>query len=50
MDGDKVISAVPRSSGLKWWRRAGADAGPDEKLKIILESLQAPRQVAATAR
>jgi len=45
-----VIGAVSKSNGLRWLTRAGGGAGR-EKLKIVLESLQAaPRQVAATAR
>lgn len=45
-----MIDAVLKSSGWKW-----VDTGrrrrcsQDEKLKIVLESLRAPRQVAATA-
>jgi transposase len=45
-----VKSAVRKSSGSKWWIRARRRWSEDEKLKIVLESLQAPRQVAATAR
>jgi transposase len=33
-----------------WKRRPAATWSEEEKLKIVLESLQAPRQVAATAR
>jgi transposase len=42
---------VSKSDGWKWWRWANGDADPRmEKLKIVLESLESPRQVAATAR
>jgi transposase-like protein len=40
---------VPKSNGSKYWRRADGWS-EDEKLKIVLESLQAPRQVGATAQ
>lgn len=46
-----MIGAVPKSTGSRWVetgrRRRWSE---DEKLKIVLESLQAPRQVAVTAR
>ena len=46
-----VIGAVPGSNGLRWWtwahRRRWSE---DEKLEIVLKSLQSPRQAAPTAR
>ena len=48
MDSDKRSAQVERLEVVdKGWRRRWSE---DEKLKIVLESLQTPRQVAATAR
>jgi transposase len=47
MDGDKRSAQVERLEVVETGRRRWSE---DEKLKIVLESLQAPRQVAATAR
>jgi transposase len=42
---------VPKSSGSKWWIRAGVVVGPRMRnSKIVLESLRTPRQISATAR
>jgi transposase len=48
MDSDRRSAQVERLEVVDTgrWRRWSED----EKLKIVLESLQAPRQVAATAR
>jgi transposase len=48
MDGDKDRSQVGRLEVVETGRRRRWTE--DEKLKIVLESLQAPRQVSATAR
>lgn len=48
MDSDKVSAQVGRLEVVETGRRRRWSE--DEKLKIVLESLQAPRQVAATAR
>ena len=48
MDSDKRSAQVERLEVVETGRRRRWSE--DEKLKIILESLQAPRQVAATAR
>jgi transposase len=48
MDGDKRSAQVERLEVVDTGRRRRWSE--DEKLKIVLESLQAPRQVAATAR
>jgi transposase len=48
MDSDKVSTQVGRLEVVETGRRRRWSE--DEKLKIVLESLQAPRQVAATAR
>jgi transposase len=48
MDGDKDRSQVGRLEVVETGRRRRWTE--DEKLKIALESLQAPRQVSATAR
>ena len=48
MDGDKRSAQVERLEVVETGRRRRWSE--DEKLKIVLESLQAPRQVAATAR
>ena len=48
MDGDKRSAQVERLEVVETGRRR--HWSEDEKLKIVLESLQAPRQVAATAR
>jgi transposase len=48
MDSDKVSAQVERLEVVDTGRRRRWSE--DEKLKIVLESLQAPRQVAATAR
>jgi transposase len=48
MDGDKDRSQVGRLEVVEMGRRRRWTE--DEKLKIVLESLQAPRQVSATAR
>ena len=48
MDSDKVSAQVGRIAVVETGRRRRWSE--DEKLKIVLESLQAPRQVAATAR
>jgi len=48
MDSDKGSAQVERLEVVETgWRRRWSEG---EKLKIVLESLQAPRQVAATAR
>ncbi|WP_028351572.1 IS66-like element accessory protein TnpA [Bradyrhizobium murdochi] len=48
MDSDKRSAQVERLGVVETGRRRRWSE--DEKLKIVLESLQAPRQVAATAR
>ena len=48
MDSDKGSDQVGRLEVVETGRRRRWSE--DEKLKIVLESLQAPRQVAATAR
>jgi transposase len=48
MDSDKISAQVERLEVVETGRRRRWCE--DEKLKIVLESLQAPRQVAATAR
>jgi transposase len=48
MDSDKRSAQVERLAVVETGRRRRWSEG--EKLKIVLESLQAPRQVAATAR
>ena len=48
MDRDKFSAQVKRLEVVETGRRRRWSE--DEKLKIVLESLQAPRQVAATAR
>jgi transposase len=48
MDSDKGSGQVERLEVVETGRRRRWSE--DEKLKIVLESLQAPRQVAATAR
>ncbi|MCA6120117.1 transposase [Bradyrhizobium sp. WSM 1738] len=48
MDSDKRNAQVERLEVVETGRRRRWSE--DEKLKIVLESLQAPRQVAATAR
>jgi transposase len=48
MDSDKRSALVERLEVVETGRRRRWSEG--EKLKIVLESLQAPRQVAATAR
>src|ERR1019366_3179439 len=48
MDSDKRSAQVERLEVVDTGRRRRWSE--DEKLKIVLESLQAPRQVAATAR
>src|SRR3984957_8580611 len=48
MDGDKRSAQVERLEVVETGRRRRWTE--DEKLKIVLESLRAPRQVAATAR
>ena len=48
MDSDKRSAQVERLEVVETGRRRRWSE--DEKLKIVLESLQAPRQVAATAR
>jgi transposase len=48
MDSGKVSAQVGRIEVVETGRRRRWSE--DEKLKIVLESLQAPRQVAATAR
>src|SRR6266404_4459688 len=48
MDNDKRSAQVERLEVVETGRRRRWSE--DEKLKIVLESLQAPRQVAATAR
>jgi transposase len=48
MDSDKVSAQVGRLEVVETGRRRRWSE--DEKLKIVLESLQAPRRVAATAR
>ena len=48
MDSDKGSAQVGRLEVVETGRRRRWSE--DEKLKIVLESLQAPRQVAATAR
>ena len=48
MDSDKSSAQVERLGVVETGRRRRWSE--DEKLKIVLESLQAPRQVAATAR
>ena len=48
MDGDKRSAQVERLEVVETGRRRRWSEG--EKLKIVVESLQAPRQVAATAR
>ena len=48
MDSDKCSAQVKRLEVVETGRRRRWCE--DEKLKIVLESLQAPRQVAATAR
>ena len=48
MDSDRRSAQVERLEVVDTgWRRRWSE---DEKLKIVLESLQSPRQVAATAR
>src|SRR5258707_7133806 len=48
MDSDKGSAQIGRLEVVETGRRRRWSE--DEKLKIVLESLQAPRQVAATAR
>ncbi|MHC2438677.1 IS66-like element accessory protein TnpA [Bradyrhizobium sp. USDA 4451] len=48
MDSDKVSTQVGRLEVVETGRRRRWSE--DEKLRIVLESLQAPRQVTATAR
>lgn len=48
MDSDRGSAQVERLEVVETGRRSRWSE--DEKLKIVLESLQAPRQVAATAR
>ena len=48
MDSDKRSTQVGRLEVVETGRRRRWS--DDDKLKIVLESLQAPRQVAATAR
>src|SRR3984893_6833915 len=48
MDSDTRSAQVARLEGVETCRRRRWSE--DEKLKIVLESLQKPRQVAATAR
>src|SRR3546814_2203659 len=48
MDSDKGSTQVERLEVVETGRRRRWSE--DEKLKIVLESLQAPRQVSATAR
>jgi len=48
MDSDRRSAQVERLEVVETGRRRRWSE--DEKLKIVLESLQAPRQVAATAR
>ena len=48
MDSDRRSAQVERLEVVDTGRRRRWSE--DEKLKIVLESLQAPRQVAATAR
>ena len=48
MDGDKRSAQVERLEVVETGRRRRWSE--DEKLKIVLESLAAPRQVAVTAR
>src|SRR3546814_5098210 len=48
MDSDKGSTQVERLEVVETGRRRRC--AEDEKLKIVLESLQAPRQVSATAR
>src|ERR1700748_3636671 len=48
MDGDRRSTQVERLEGVDTGRRRRWSE--DERLKIVLESLQAPRRVAATAR
>jgi len=48
MDGDRRSAQVERLEVVETGRRRRWSE--DEKLKIVLESLQAPRRVAATAR
>src|ERR1700723_852100 len=48
MDSDRRSAQVERLEVVETGRRRRWSEG--EKLKIVLESLQAPRQVAATAR
>src|SRR6266446_1537049 len=48
MDGDKRSAQVERLEVVETGRRRRWSE--DEKLKIVLESLQAPRQISATAR
>jgi len=48
MDSDKRSAQVERLEVVEMGRRRRWSE--DEKLKIVLESMQAPRQVAATAR
>ncbi len=48
MDSDRRSAQVERLEVVDTGRRRRWSEG--EKLKIVLESLQAPRQVAATAR
>jgi transposase len=48
MDSDKRSAQVERLEVVETGRRRRWSE--DEKLKIVLESLQVPRQVAATAR
>ena len=47
MDSDKRSAQVERLEVVDTGRRRWSE---DEKLNIVLESLQAPREVAATAR
>ncbi len=48
MDSDKYSAQIGRLEVVETGRRRRCSE--DEKLKIVLESLQSPRQVAATAR
>ncbi|WP_246799543.1 IS66 family insertion sequence element accessory protein TnpB [Bradyrhizobium sp. CCBAU 51753] len=48
MDSAKVGAQSGSSKWLRWGD--GAAGSEDEKLKIVLESLEAPRQVTATTR
>ena len=45
-----MIGAAPKSSGFRWCTGRRRQWSEEEKLKIVVESFQGPRQVAATAR